>query len=854
MNTLPDFESLLNASPNAYMVMAADLTIVWANEAYVAATGTPRDHFIGRNVFDAFPNTSNESFNAGVLQLRASFDRVLQTGRPDTIAVISYRVPMDAVETTDWSATHTPLLDADGKVTFILQCTVDVSEIQRLKIAARRSDEADEAADEARRERVSAGVLGRAHAVQSANQVLQMERSRLRSLFDQTPGFMAFLSGPTHVFELANRAYFDLVGRDDITGRSIREALPEVAVQGYVELLDRVYRTGEAYVGRGMRAMLERTPDAGLDELYIDFVLQPVFDQQGGVIGIFVQGSDVTAERSAQEELANYREHLEELVAQRTEELRESQAALLQAQKMEAVGKLTGGVAHDFNNVLQIISGNLHLLQASMPGEPVTQRRLASATAAVERGAKLSSQLLSFARRQPLDPRVVNPGRLVRNMDELLRHALGEHIGIETIIAGGLWNTFVDPHHLENVILNLAINARDAMGGEGKLTIEAGNAMLDDRYALLHPEVNPGQYVMLAVTDTGVGMSEHVQARAFEPFFTTKPEGQGTGLGLSMAYGFVKQSGGHIKIYTEPQLGTSIKIYLPRSYQTEIAPQQPAAADAPMATGRETVLVVEDDEDVRATAVDMLTQLGYQVLKASDAQSALVVLQSGVHIDLMFTDVVMPGPLRSPELARQAVTLIPDLEVLFTSGYTENAIVHGGRLDPGVTLLSKPYRFDDLARKVRHQLRNRAQRKLAQANAETSAAAPPVPPAPVSVSRTSGLRVLLVEDNIDTRVSTAELLGMLGHNVVAVNDAEEALEVLDKQPFDLLFSDMSLPNMSGADLALETVSRFPGMRVIFASGYGETESRIGGKMDAITLVKPYSLDELMRAMALNSAT
>ena len=689
--------------------------------------------------------------------------------------------------------------------------------------------------------------------MQNANQLLQMERSRLRGLFDQTPGFMAFLSGPTHVFEIANRAYFNIVGRDDIIGRTVRDALPEIAAQGYVELLDRVYRTGEAYVGRGMRALLERTPDAALDELYIDFVFQPVFDQHGQVIGIFVQGSDVTAERHAHQELANHRYHLEELVAQRTEELRESQAALLQAQKMEAVGKLTGGVAHDFNNVLQIISGNLHLLQAALPPEPVTQRRLASATAAVERGAKLSSQLLSFARRQPLDPRVVNPGRLVRNMDELLRHALGEHIGIETIIAGGLWNTFVDPHHLENVILNLAINARDAMGGEGKLTIEAGNAMLDDRYALLHPEVNPGQYVMLAVTDTGSGMSAQVQARAFEPFFTTKPEGQGTGLGLSMAYGFVKQSGGHIKIYTEPQLGTSIKIYLPRSHQNEAALQAPAAPEAPVASGRETILVVEDDEHVRATAVDMLTQLGYQVLKASDAQSALVVLQSGVHIDLMFTDVVMPGPLRSPELARQALTLFPDLEVLFTSGYTENAIVHGGRLDPGVTLLSKPYRMNDLARKVRHLFRNRAQRKLAQAGVAPAPDTPTPPTIAVQAQQTAGMRVLLVEDNVDTRVSTAELLGMLGHTVVAVNDAEAALEVLDKQAFDLLFSDISLPNMSGADLALEAVSRFPSMRVIFASGYGETDSLIGGKMDAITLVKPYSLEELMRAVALHGA-
>lgn len=392
--------------------------------------------------------------------------------------------------------------------------------------------------------------------------------------------------------------------------------------------------------------------------------------------------------------------------AQRQQALEEVRAALQHAQKLEAVGKLTGGVAHDFNNVLQVIAGNIQLLQYEIGGNEMLGSRLANALSAVERGAKLSSQLLAFARRQPLQPHVINISRLVRNMDDMLRRALGASIEIETIVGGGLWNTLADPNQLENVILNLAINARDAMNGAGKLTIELGNAMLDDDYVRSQPELGAGQYVMLAISDAGSGMTPEVMEHIFEPFFTTKPEGEGTGLGLSMAYGFVKQSGGHIKIYSEPGHGTTVRIYLPRSMDAE--DDLPAAVNEPVQGGTETILVVEDDIGVQTTVIAMLSELGYRVLKADNGESALAIIESGEAIDLLFTDVVMPGAVRSPDLARKAKELIPDIAVLFTSGYTQNAIVHGGRLDPGVELLSKPYRREQLARKIRRIIDHRA--------------------------------------------------------------------------------------------------------------------------------------------------
>jgi PAS domain S-box-containing protein len=550
---------------------------------------------------------------------------------------------------------------------------------------------------------------------------------------------------------------------------------------------------------------------------------------------IHAVGRDMTAERAA------------------ADEMRRTSLKLQQAQKMEAIGKLTGGVAHDFNNLLQVISGNLQLLAGDVGGMPRAERRLEQALAGVTRGAKLASYLLAFGRRQALDPRVVRIGRFIAGMEDMLRRSLGEEIEVETVISGGLWNTLVDTAQVENAVLNLCINARDAMDGVGKLTIEVGNAMLDDHYARNHPELAPGQYVMIAVSDTGTGMSPEVMAQAFDPFFSTKPEGKGSGLGLSMVYGFVRQSGGHVQIYSEPGCGTTVKLYLPRSTDIEDAPAVPETRA--VVGGQETILVAEDDEGVRATVVEMLGELGYRVLKAGDAASALSIIDSGMPIDLLFTDVVMPGPLRSPELARKARERLPGIAVLFTSGYTENAIVHGGRLDAGVDLLGKPYTREALARKVRHVLANRQHqtRLTADLNQQPAAALTTVhaavhadaEPAEPAEDSGAGRRILLVEDEPELRDTTAELLELLGHQVCACGDATSALAALQGGTFDVMLTDISLPDLSGEVLAAQARALRPALRVIFASG--QTPKFVLER--AQLLMKPFGIDQLVEALA-----
>ncbi|OFE13746.1 hypothetical protein PHACT_11875 [Pseudohongiella acticola] len=374
-----------------------------------------------------------------------------------------------------------------------------------------------------------------------------------------------------------------------------------------------------------------------------------------------------------------------------------------QAQKLEAVGQLTGGVAHDFNNLLTVILGNAELLTEQLTDQQQL-RMLAEMTAtAAERGAELTNRLLAFSRRQPLDPRNVNINKLIQNMDNLLRRTLQEHIDIETVYAGGLWLSEVDPGQLEGALLNLAINARDAMPSGGKLTIETGNTQLDQAYADTQDEVVPGQYVMVSVSDTGTGMTPEVRRKAFEPFFTTKQMGKGSGLGLSMVFGFAKQSGGHVKIYSEIDEGSTVKLYLPRAnsadntnYDGHLAPD--------IEGGNEIILLVEDDPLVREHVSAQLEALGYQVHTATNADEAHDTLKLMNNIDLLFTDIVMPGSMNGRRLADLALKLRPGIKVLFTSGYTENAIVHHGRLDRGVHLLNKPYRRQELAAKVRKVL------------------------------------------------------------------------------------------------------------------------------------------------------
>jgi PAS domain S-box-containing protein len=400
---------------------------------------------------------------------------------------------------------------------------------------------------------------------------------------------------------------------------------------------------------------------------------------------VYAYGRDITAENQAAAELAR------------------TQEALRQSQKMEAIGQLTGGIAHDFNNMLAIVIGSLDITRRRLRrGEAGVERYLENAHEGATRAATLTQRLLAFSRQSPLSPRVLDLNGLVARMSELLQSTLGERIGLETALAGGLWLTHVDPNQLESAILNLAVNARDAMPGGGKLTVETANMYLDDRYVAREIGLTPGQYVMVAVTDVGTGMAPEIVQKVFDPFFTTKSVGKGTGLGLSMVYGFARQSGGHVRIYSEVGRGTTVKLYLPRhfgSVEEATAPLQPRSIPT-AASQSETVLVVEDEDRVRQMSCEVLRELGYAVHAASSGEAALRTFDELGRVDVLFTDVVMGG-MTGRQLADALREKAPGLKVLYTTGYTRNAVVHNGVLDAGVAFLPKPFTVEDLAVKLR---------------------------------------------------------------------------------------------------------------------------------------------------------
>ncbi|UQR67185.1 CHASE3 domain-containing protein [Bradyrhizobium sp. C-145] len=417
-------------------------------------------------------------------------------------------------------------------------------------------------------------------------------------------------------------------------------------------------------------------PHSGNPPRHLMISGRPMLDGQGNISGAVLVYHDATTSR-------------------------ETERQLYQSQKLDAIGKLTGGVAHDFNNMLTVISGNTETLVESLNGQPELQRTARLIDDAAERCAELIQHLLAFARRQPLQPRNVEISTAVADIAKLLRPTLGEQIQIETVLEQGPMTTHIDPSRLTNAVLNMAINARDAMPNGGKLLFEAHRVVLDEAYAQNNPDVRPGPYVMLAVSDTGTGMPAEVQQKAFEPFFTTKEVGKGSGLGLSMVYGFVKQSGGHIKIYSEEGHGTTIKLYLPPGEGTA----DMAAPVAPQAEGgAETIFVVEDDTLVRNFVTAQLQSLGYKTVAAPDSRAALQLIEAGQPFDLLFTDIVIPGGMSGRELAEEVAKRRPGLKVLYTSGYTDNAIVHHGKLDDGVMLLTKPYRRNQLAEMIRKAL------------------------------------------------------------------------------------------------------------------------------------------------------
>jgi PAS domain S-box-containing protein len=428
---------------------------------------------------------------------------------------------------------------------------------------------------------------------------------------------------------------------------------------------------------------------------------QPVRNEDGAITRWFGTCTDIQDIVDAREVLARSREELEKEVRERTVKLLEAEAQLRQAQKMEAVGQLTGGVAHDFNNMLAVILGAMNLLERRLArGETDLARYIDAAKDGANRAAALTQRLLAFSRRQPLQPEIIEPNRMVAGMRELLTRALGEQVQVETVLAAGLWRINADVSQLENAVLNLAVNGRDAMPNGGRLTVETANTFVSEDYAQEHT-MSPGQYVMIAVTDTGTGMSGDTLAKAFDPFFTTKEVGKGSGLGLSQVFGFVRQSGGHVKIYSEPGHGTTVKLYLPRHYgETEAREISPQNADPARGVRGELVLVVEDDERVRNFSVEALRELGYTVAEAASGAAALALLGEGLKPALLFTDIVMPE-MTGRELATLASEKLGELKVLYTTGYTRNAVVHNGILDAGTHLLQKPFSLEQLAEKVR---------------------------------------------------------------------------------------------------------------------------------------------------------
>ncbi len=532
---------------------------------------------------------------------------------------------------------------------------------------------------------------------------LRDERERMSQMFAQAPTFMAMLRGPEHRFELTNPGYDKLIGHREVLGRTVAEALPDAVEQGFLDLLDGVFTSGDAFTARGMLYAVQAEPGDPIDDRYVDFVYQPIRDATGAVVGVFVEGADVTDRKTLERDLQSLNADLEQRVRDRTQELVEAQEALRQAQKMEAVGQLTGGIAHDFNNLLQGITGSLEIVQRRVAQGRVAEldRFITGATTAANRAASLTHRLLAFSRRQPLDPRPVKVNPLVASLEDLLRRTTGEQIELEMVLAGGLWTTLCDPNQLENSLLNLVINARDAMPHGGKLTIETCNAHLDDHFAASERDVRPGHYVCICVSDTGTGMSADTIAKAFEPFFTTKPIGQGTGLGLSMIYGFARQSEGYARIYSELGQGTTIKLYLPRHYgEAEQDEALPGLTQDHVTDAGEIVLVVEDDSVVRALIVEVLGELGYQAIEAHDGPAGLERLRTMERVDLLVTDIGLPG-LNGRQVADAGRALRPDLRVLFMTGYAENAALASGFLEPGMSMITKPFAMEALATQIR---------------------------------------------------------------------------------------------------------------------------------------------------------
>ena len=538
--------------------------------------------------------------------------------------------------------------------------------------------------------------------LERAETALADSEQRYRTLFESMDeGFciIEFLDGPhgplsDYVHIEANPAYAQHAGIPNVVGQKLREMVPDEA-DGWAELYGGVLRTG-------VPIRFERELVATGRHLELAaFRIEPASRRQVAVLF-----QDITARKRAEAALQHLNETLEIRIAEAIAERKHAEEALRQSQKMEAVGQLTGGIAHDFNNLLTGIIGSLELLEVRLRQGRTSEihRYVGAAQGASKRAAALTHRLLAFSRRQTLDPRPTDVNRLVMDMEELVRRTVGPQITLEVVTAVGLWQALIDASQLESALLNLCINARDAMPEGGRITIETANKWLDD-HAAKERDLPPGQYLSLCVTDTGSGMTPDVIARAFDPFFTTKPIGQGTGLGLSMVYGFVRQSGGQVRIYSEVGCGTTMCLYLPRHYgnSSEIPTITAPTASARAPTGK-TVLIVDDEPSVRMLVTEVLEDLGYSPIEASDGPAGLRILESEAAIDLLISDVGLPGGINGRQLADAARITRPELKVLFITGYAENAIIGSGHLAPGMRVLTKPFVVETLANRIQDMI------------------------------------------------------------------------------------------------------------------------------------------------------
>jgi PAS domain S-box-containing protein len=639
-------------------------------------------------------------------------------------------------------------------------------------------------------------------AAQLASSLSKLEDTerRFRLLVEGVTDYAIYMLDPTGHIVNWNPGAERIKGysRDEIIGRHLSTFYtPEDRDEGVPQrALEIAERTGK-YEAEGWRVRKDEST------FWAGVVINAIRGAGGELFGFAKITRDLTERRAADERAR-------------------------QAQKMEGIGQITGGVAHDFNNLLTIIIGNLETVQRNLSAPDSDRTRLLRSTENALRGARraetLTQRLLAFSRQQPLDPKPLDLGRLVTGISDLLRRTLGEQITIETAYGGGLWTAHADPNQLEVAILNLAVNARDAMPNGGKLTLETANIHLDEKYASTQSEVLPGQYVMLAVTDNGCGMPPDVKAKAFDPFFTTKDIGHGTGLGLSQVYGFVKQSRGHVKIYSEVGEGTTIKIYLPRAHSAVATEELEPHETVPRGSLRETVLVVEDDADVRSYSCDTLRELGYPVLEAETGRSALQVLEAHPEICVLFTDVGLPGGMNGRQLAEEARKKRLDLKVLFTTGYARNAIVHDGRLDPGVELITKPFSQATLAGKLRDI---------------------------IDSARTPG-RILLVEDEALIQMLAIDYLEGAGFTVDAASSATEAMNklALVHGGVDVAVIDIGLPDRRGDALFREIRALYSSLPIVLATGHNvaDLRSAFHGEQSVAFVSKPYTAAGLLAAL------